>query len=564
MFNINLSDQIEYRKVSGSASTASQSFYSNKNINLKSGSTTFDSIDSPLYYSYGGTKNYYGQEPQSVFTNLNIPFIRFYFTANTHSISGDTEFVHQIYKLNNDIYSKFNMSFSKINSINSNEINTIRKKQIVTQNGKSVTTEIVESSTNSNAIDSSINTGTTTIEDIKNFLENPYYEIVVPSSAMTFPIYDLLIPQYIKTTGTTAGEYRKEMFEDKSQYFVKSFFRFKIQNDPYEIDVYKIYNNNDIDDFNSTVEFDSEFYPSYFNNLTEESFNQKATSTYTISTYPTLSATTYEDKTKDVSITSTTFSGTVVGGNFFSYFNVPNKPKFELPILSGETNTFTPRLYTSNIEDGDEYIIEVTYDLNDSGFTNNKVVYNFPKNLNSETKIQESAFSMKTNSNFMYRFGNVKKIKNVFDVNQKVITFSESLTGSTQVNPPQLYIFTEIDSPGSSEIAILENPPSVLNQESGNYELILGVSGSTVTGATINIVSPIGEVLTGITNSIGNISFSGLQSGTYTITTEYRGYDTHIQQVYLGSNKEIGYTIEILWDNEFDTWGSKENDIILF
>lgn len=560
---MNLSDQIEYRKVSGSASTTSQSFYSNKNVNVKSGSTTFDSVDSPMYYTEGGTKDYYGQDPQATFTSLNNPFIRFYFTANTHSISGDTEFVHRIYRLNYDVYGKYSTEFNKLNTITSNQTNSVKKRQITTQNGKSVTIDTIESSTNSSGLESMINTGITTIEQIVNLLENPYYEIVIPSSAMTFPTYDLIFPEFVKSdpNTTTASGYLEKLFTDKAQYFVQSFFRYKIPNDPTEFDYYKIYNNNEVDEFIDLVFYDSIFYPSYFSNLNESSFEQKVSSTYTISKYPSLSANSYEDKVADVSISSSTFSGITVqgGSNFFSYFVVPNKPTIENPILSGDTNTFSPKVLFSNVNDADEIVVEISYNVQDTGFTNS-VVYNFPKNIQPDTGIQEATFSLKTNSNFIYRVGNVKQLKNVFDIKQRIVSYSNNWTGSTQVQPPSLFVFTQNDSNATTQIPIISNPPSILNQTPGNYTLILSVSGSTVTGATISILNPIGETISGTTDTLGNISFSGLVYGNHTVQTFYRGYKTHSQQISIGSNEELGYTIAMLWSNSYDTWATKAND----
>ncbi len=45
---------------------------------------------------------------------------------------------------------------------------------------------------------------------------------------MTTPTYDYVPGQYIKTTGTTSGDYKKELFEDKSQYFVTTDFTFYV------------------------------------------------------------------------------------------------------------------------------------------------------------------------------------------------------------------------------------------------------------------------------------------------------------------------------------------------
>jgi hypothetical protein len=120
-----------------------------------------------------------------------------------------------------------------------------------------------------------------------------------------------------------------------------------------------------------------------------------------------------------------------------------------------EDGTFTPTFNFSNVEDGDRFVLQVTYDMTDTGFTNTSAYsgvtdYFREKTENSleqtvDTITQgvvgsERTVSLKTrrinapirsNSLFLYRIGNVKSIMSIFDVEQTTINFSSYYTGAT-------------------------------------------------------------------------------------------------------------------------------------
>ena len=68
----------------------------------------------------------------------------------------------------------------------------------------------------------------------------------------------------------------------------------------------------------------------------------------------------------------------------------------------------------------------------------------------------------------------------------------------------------------------------------------------------------------GTTDTSGYFSFTGLDSGTYTLTTNYRGYVQDIRSVNITGDTGIAYEIQMSWDNIYDKWIVKENDIIKY
>jgi hypothetical protein len=78
----------------------------------------------------------------------------------------------------------------------------------------------------------------------------------------------------------------------------------------------------------------------------------------------------------------------------------------------------------------------------------------------------------------------------------------------------------------------------------------LNIVGSSVTANTT-------------TDVFGYYTFTGLTADSYTLTTQYRGYKTYVQNVVLTTSTTLNYRIEILWDNDYETFGTKADDIIL-
>ena len=166
----------------------------------------------------------------------------------------------------------------------------------------------------------------------------------------------------------------------------------------------------------------------------------------------------------------------------------------------------------------------------------------------------------------IYRVGNVKNIhENLFGVKQSVVTFSDNRVIITQAEPIKTYVYTESDSPYTEVITGLLTPPS-LEAESPLAEYILSgtVSGSIVTGATMQLIYPNTSFVTEVTDSFGGFEFTSLEAGSYTLNTIYRGYALDSRQVNISSNTNLNFDIQTNWDNIYDIWAIKENDIIKY
>lgn len=136
------------------------------------------------------------------------------------------------------------------------------------------------------------------------------------------------------------------------------------------------------------------------------------------------------------------WSGMNAQGVFFTCFYPPSVPKMEDPkpeLFSGET--FTPEFFFSNVADGDRYVVDITYQNLNSGFTVASATskYFYAKEESAvgtqrrATKEQTSFISEDTrrvsvplipNSTYYYRVGNIKEVINIFGVRQQIITYT--------------------------------------------------------------------------------------------------------------------------------------------
>ena len=179
--------------------------------------------------------------------------------------------------------------------------------------------------------------------------------------------------------------------------------------------------------------------------------------------------------------------------------------------------------------------------------------------------IRKYQLPLKSNKCLLYRVGNVKVLRNLFGVKQSVVTFSDYMSICTQVEPIKTYVFTESDSPYTKAISRFETPLSLeVESPLSQYSLSGLVSGSTVTGATIQLVYPNSNFITTTTNSIGEFDFGLLDGGTYTLNTSYRGYASDSTILVLSGNTSLTIPLEIRWDNTYDIWAIKEDDIIKY
>lgn len=521
----------------GDNNSRSQAFFNNYFADAKSVTALFFSFDKPMFYTYGGTLNYYGQDQYSIFTNLVRPPIRFIFTANTNSLSGDSYFLHEIYRLDYDTYKLYSD-----NQIGSSP--EIINKSNLTTTATSINRDFVNSTKlklGNNAIPTPekffgeplTSHDFSTIQN--NFIE-PILTITASTSAITGFAYDLFLDQYIKQ----AGKYKTELFLDKAQFFINT----KV-----------IFNVNLDKNYSESFDANTSGSSTWENTLTIASTN---TYPHTINTGP--------------------FSGVTVAGNYFSYFIVPDKPKLEYPIMTGTLTTFTPEFRWSNGENADSFLIQVSYNTGDTGFTG--VTYNYPveksdknsrvstnkiKDTTSEFSSDKTLYTfqipVKSNTNFLYRVGNSKELIDIFNIRRNIITFTGCYSAKTQQEPIRTYVTIESDSPNSSGITGLFTPPSLdYESEIASYSLGGIISGSTVTGATMQLIFPNSNFITLATDSNGAYEFTGLGTGIYTLVTNYRGYQQDSRAVNISGNTTIGFKLNLLWGNNYDTWGKLAGD----
>lgn len=545
--------EIRY-ETAGSSSGVSQVFYNNYLADSRPVQTPFFSFEKPMFYTYGGTLNYYGQDPYAIFTNLVRPPIRFIFSANTGSLSGDTYFIHEIYRLDYETYKLYsdNQIDSSLNINNKLESNT-----------KGTTDTPAPSNApskeyfNNNRTIKGNNPITQpekffgqplTINDqntIQDFFKTPLIVFTASTSAITGNIYDLYIDQFIKQF----GKLKSDLFLDKSQYFINTKLVSNFNLNKNYVDYFSL--NSENRRFSNLI---------WSNNITVEATNSVP---HTISIGP--------------------FSGITLSGNYFTYFIVPDKPALEYPIMSGQLSTFTPEFRWSNGDKADSFIVQISYELSNTGFTGNSV-FNYPvdktekntkisrsktKGPDSEFESEKSIFTfqipVKSNNGFIYRVGNSKELIDIFNIRRNVITFTDYYSATTQVEPIRVYVRTESDSPFEAGISGYEFPPS-LDYESivDSYTLSGMVSGSTVTGATIQLTYPNSSFTIGTTDELGYYSFSGLGPGTYTLTTNYRGYIEDVRTINMTGDSSLNYEIQISWGDIYDQWIVKENEIIKY
>jgi hypothetical protein len=531
---------------SGDKNSRSQAFYNNYWSDSRPVQTSYFLFTKPQFYTYGGTLNYYSQDPYAIFTNLVKPPIRFVFSANTFSLSGDSYFIHDIYRLDYDTYKLF--SDNQIG--NSQEIkNTLFGNNIPRPNDAPPLNNILSRELVSGNSTRKGNNPipqpekfpgnpltTSDAATIQGILGNPILTITASTSGITGNVYDLYLDQYIKQKGF----YKTELFIDRAQYFINTRI---------------VFNVNLGKNYDGYSKLDSGFG---FNSINTTWNNQLQ-----------LSAT----NSVAHSIESGPFAGMQVIGNFFAYFNVPDKPKLEYPIMSGQLTTFTPEFRWSNGDRADSFLIQVSYNTGDTNFTG--TVFNYPvekheknsqimrsttqgstEELATDKNIYTFQLPVKSNKSFIYRIGNSKEIIDVFDVRRNVITFSDYYLAISQSEPIRTYVRTESDSRYVTEIAGLGVPPS-LDYESEVAEFILSgvVSGSTVTGATMQLTYPNSSFVTTTTDLTGAYSFSGLETGVYTLTTNYRGYQQDVRIINISSDTTLNFKLKILWSDDVDTWG---------
>lgn len=381
------------RETTGNNRNVAQSFKQNIFFDSNSSYTTPFTFNVPLFTTTGGTKDYYGQSPDAIFTSLINPSINFDFFQNTISFGVGVYITHDIYRIDWELFNK-----AKNSTITQDEL----------------------------------------MAEIQNKLENPIYSIIHQTSGMTSNTYHIEVGQFIKKL----GDYKTELFKDRDQFIIDTNFIFSIR-------IASGVSNRQV-------------LPGVPTTISDNTITSGKTSS------------------EEMIIESSDFKGLrFKGGNYFTFFEIPDKPTFEYPTPTGQTNTFTPEIFWSNGESADSYIVQVNYNTGDTSFTGSGVTtYTIPKSadyrevannklvdstseFSADKTIRKYQISLKSNSCLIYRVGNVKELKNIFDVKQSVVTFSDTNNLCTQSSSIKDFVYTESDSKNSEEISRLVSPPSI-------------------------------------------------------------------------------------------------------
>jgi hypothetical protein len=345
----------------------------------------------PTFSANTGTYDFYDSTPQSVFVIYTRPSLAYTFTGNTHVFTSDTRFVGIV----NDIY-----------KIHNEDILAYR------ENGDQAAWQRVANAMMTPIVSYSASTTAVT-------------------SAYTF---SLLPEQFVKPS----DGYTEEIFEDRAEYFLNMRFVFT--------------------DTGSTTSFSSMTGSTSAITATTLTFNSIDVNG-NIVTKPYSSTTTVISNDVRSTISNGDWSGLTVYGFFFTCFQPPSKPIVQFPFVATaatENTTFTPTFNFSNVEDGDNFVLEVTYDMSDTGFTNvntfsgvtqyfrEKTSNSLEETVDKSNTIDVVGFertaTLKTrrinapirpSSSFLYRIGNVKTVKNIFEVEQKIINYSNYYSGVT-------------------------------------------------------------------------------------------------------------------------------------
>lgn len=379
----------------------------------------------PGFSSSTGTYDYYSSQFNSVFVIYTRPSLTFMFTGNTHVFTSDTRFLgimQEIYKIRHDDVLDYRSS---------------RDDQSWERVAQSIRTPIVTYSAATSAV----------------------------TTAFTMSV---LPDQFIKPV----DRYTEEMFEDRAEYFMNMRFLFSTSG-----------STSGATTGTTTGSTTGATSATTITTLSINTIDENGL----ITTRPYTADTFVLTNDRKSMITRGSWSGETVYGLFFACFQPPSRPIIHFPRVATaitENITTTPTFNFSNVEDGDSFVLQVTYDLTDTGFTNTNAysgVTDYPREKTDNSleqtidkttgelaeggserstsiKVRRINAPIRPNSLFLYRIGNVKGIQNIFDVDQQVINYSQYYTGATgSVETLRRYV----DSLATED-------PALANNTSGN------------------------------------------------------------------------------------------------
>jgi hypothetical protein len=192
----------------------------------------------------------------------------------------------------------------------------------------------------------SVTSSTPSISTISNLLSEPLVQLVESGNSITYPQNIYEFPELVKPV----GQFAEQLLNDKAQYFVDTRFQF-IQERDRSLGGFQILSGGTAIDYTLTGLSDSGDF------LLETEGDSEI-------------------------ITGGTFSGLSVNGAFFTYFVAPQKPNIDVvndePTVKGSLPTFSPIWSFNNVDDGDYYKLQVTYDITNFSFLS-ATTFNIPR-----------------------------------------------------------------------------------------------------------------------------------------------------------------------------------------
>lgn len=407
-------------RTAGSNSGNAHVFYNNNYVLEGLEDRVPDIYVLPSFSTSTGTYDYYGSDPRSIFVIFTRPSLSLTFTANTTVFTSDT----RLQTIRQEIY-----------KIKNSEVEQYRSRR-----------------------------DPASWKVVADTILNPLITYSAATSAITSAFtFSVLPDQFTKPE----NRYTEELFEDRDQYFINTRF------------VFSVTGSTSGATSGSTSGSTSGTTGTTITHVVDlDSDGNLISIPYSASTF-------VISNDRRSLISSGSWSGLTVHGLFFTCFQPPSKPIVVFPFVATaitQNDTFTPTFNFSNVEDGDKFVLEVTYDMSDTGFTNTSTYSGVTQYYRDKTDNSEEQTVDKTNtqavgserttslrirrinapirpgSYFLYRIGNVKFINNIFDVEQKIINYSHYYTGATGTRE---VIRTYVDS----RIAL---EPSAANDTQGN------------------------------------------------------------------------------------------------
>lgn len=344
--------------------------------------------------------------------------------------------------------------------------------------------------------------------------------------------YTFTFPTKIKPT----GQFTVDLFKDKSQYFVDSEFVFPASINTTIGDIV-IYNNQNTEPTTQILDYYRNDYVLLTSNL----------GTHIIEG-------------------NTPFSGLSVTGAFFTYIVPPNKPNLYVSNGNSEIavrdtlNTFAPTFNFSNVEDGDYYKLQVTYDPIDYQFQNTSVAtFVINKQEGDAEFVRTFATPLTPGREFLYRIGNVKEVENIFGVKQGTVVYSDYVYAVTATDGRYVLSGTAYQDV-ISDATVLAGVTFELRGYYGSATVRKTIDIRNLNSLVDEVDSVIGSsqnsgaVLTTTSDANGNYSFGRIDGGSYVLTvippTSLAGaYYTNSYVININQDTDWDVLLTIIWGN---------------